>query len=148
MPSPSADTATAATDASQSEDTRVYSKHLWGRYSFTTWKLPQKFGSFPGVYIYTRLVGERHFPVLIEQAEDVTSRRLEHDKIAPGISKHSDYIHCRVVEDADERREIEKELVAQYNPPLNVEHRTRRAELEVTSRFPDLWWSAQSKTRP
>ena len=148
MPSTSADPATAAADAPHNEDARVYTQHLWGRYSFTVWKLPQKFGSFPGVYIYTRLVGKRHFPVLIEQAEDVTSRRLEHDKIAPGISKHSDYIHCRVVEDEDERREIEKELVAKYNPPLNVEHRTWVAEPEVTNRFPDRWRAAQSKPRP
>ena len=110
----------------------------WGGYDFEFWKL-QILDSFSGVYIYTRLVDNTHYLVYVGKSEDVGQRMQEHNRDDPLIWDSSDHIHGVKVDEKRLREQIECELIASYNPPLNILHRTGPAAPEITRIIPDRW---------
>lgn len=112
----------------------------WGEYTFSTWPISQVFDGFPGVYVYSLYIDGKHQAVYIGESEDVGHRMNRHreKKYYPVQQFH--HIHCLPVRDGEKtRKHIKKTLIAVYNPPLNIWHRTGPAAPEITCIFPDRW---------
>ncbi|MCW2317430.1 truncated hemoglobin YjbI [Rhodoblastus acidophilus] len=92
----------------------------------------------PGLFALTRRVGDRLFPVLIGESDDVAATlealRTEEPALARGLA---DGAHFMTRDNARMRRHILRDLVGKYNPPLNVEGRTARAAPEIAALVPD-----------
>ena len=115
---------------------------VWGGRTFNIWPLSQPLSYFAGVYIYSRLINNLHYAVYVGQSDGVGRRIREHQQDDPQIAMSSHHLHCLTVNDGERiRMQVEQNLIATYNPPLNVVHRTRQAAREITAVVPDRWSS-------
>ena len=91
----------------------------------------------PGVFIVTRRIGGLSHPVLIGDAEDVALAVASFEAQDPASARAAD--GCVWMERAQprQRAQIVRDLVRFYNPPLNVEHRTRRTSPDLAVLVPD-----------
>ena len=121
-------------------DTPVSPACKWGGYTFSTWPISQVFDAFPGVYVYSLYVNGGHVAAYVGESEDV-GRRVERHKAKKYYPLHEfHHIHCLPVHEGEKaRKRIKKELIAAYNPPLNIWHRTGPAAPEITGTIPDRW---------
>ena len=91
----------------------------------------------PGVYIVTRGIGALIYPVLIGEAEDIAGAVASFEARDPASARAAD--GCVWMERAQprQRAQIVRDLVQAYNPPLNVEHRTRHTSPDLAVLVPD-----------
>ena len=108
----------------------------WGGRTFNVWPLYQPLRDFSGVYIFTRDVNFFYYPIYIGQSHEVGSRIQAHLRDDHQIATYSNCVHCLTTNSASDRLQIERNLIAFYNPPLNVAHRTRSAGNLMA---PDRW---------
>jgi hypothetical protein len=110
----------------------------WKGRVFCIWPLSQPLSNFSGVYIYSRLINSMHYAVYVGQSDDVGRRVREHARDDPQILRSSHHIQCLTVNDGEwVRRQIEKDMIADYNPPMNTIHRTEPAAREIATIVPD-----------
>jgi len=95
-------------------------------------------GAAPGLFALTRRVGESLYPVLFGESDDMAAalERLRADDpvLAKGLA---DGVFFMARDNARMRSHILRDLVGNFNPPLNVEYRRRRAAPEIAALLPD-----------
>jgi excinuclease UvrABC nuclease subunit len=99
----------------------------WSGYDFlvydphnTTWN------DVSGIYIFTglNLQVNRWVALYIGQADSFRNRIPWHEKWSPAVQLGATHVHAMVVEPEASRGEIERYLIGENQPSLNVQHRT------------------------
>jgi truncated hemoglobin YjbI len=90
-----------------------------------------------GVYALTRRIGELVYPVLIAEAEDIAADAAAVAAREVAAMKVIDGHLWMGRSQARQRLQIARDLIGLYNPPLNVDHRTRHAAPELAALVPD-----------
>jgi len=90
-----------------------------------------------GVYALTRRIGNLIYPVLIAEADDIAADVAAFEAREPATMKVIDGHLWMGRAQARQRVQIARDLIRAYNPPLNIEHRTRHAAPELATLVPD-----------
>jgi truncated hemoglobin YjbI len=90
-----------------------------------------------GVYALTRRIGDLIYPVLIAEAEDIAADAAAFAAREPAAMQVIDGQLWMGRAQVRQRRQIVRDLIATYNPPLNLDHRTRHAAPELAALVPD-----------
>ena len=115
----------------------------WNGCTFKVWPSQQTFRRFPGVYVYTHLLEGRFHPLYVGEAEDVAAALAKTKTIFPELDLLAQHVHCLTVrDDADRRKNIAREMIELFNPPLNTDHRTSAASGKISTLIPDRWQAA------
>lgn len=86
-----------------------------------------------GLYALTRRIGDFLHPLYIGEADDMAEASAGFLGREAAAAKIVDGALWMERPQARQRREILRELVGSYNPPLNTEQRTRRAAPEIAA---------------
>lgn len=96
-------------------------------YSFSVYSIHSMPTAANAVYMFCKLQNNIYVPLYIGKADNLYSRLVGHERIdeavrlgATHLLVHSPGFGARV-----SYLEAERRLIAQYNPILNVQHRTR-----------------------
>ena len=97
----------------------------WLHWSFGIFRLKAAW-SIAGVYIFTKRItdwqGRRRWqPLYVGEAQDVADRLYDHEKLPDAVGLGITHIHFHFAGHAERRMAIEKELIAYYRPPLNIQ---------------------------
>lgn len=121
-------------------DPRPLDVSAWDGGDFNIWTIDEPLHDFPGVYIFTRVIGSVHHPVYVGQSRWVGGSVADHRICDPHVFVYADHIHCRTMFDGDQvRMQLERRLIAAFNPPLNVAGRTGPAPAAIAAAVPDRW---------
>lgn len=90
-----------------------------------------------GVYALTRRIGDLVYPVLIAEAEDMAAEVAAFGVREPATMKVIDGQLWMGRAQARRQLQIVRDLIGAYNPPQNLDHRTRRAPPELAALVPD-----------
>lgn len=115
-----------------------------GGFRFTRGELPHT----AGLYVLTRRIGDFLHPVVIAAAEDMAEDAAVVALREGAAAKLVDGALWMDRPQARQRMEILRDLVRSYNPPLNTEHRTRRATPEIAALVPDRAENDPSLAQP
>ena len=94
--------------------------HEFGVYdiSNTIWR------DVPGVYIFAGQQQDGSWrAVYIGQAESLASRLPGHERADSAVLQGATAVHALRIDDDPERDALEEELIAEFQPPMNVQHR-------------------------
>lgn len=98
----------------------------WGRWDFNVYSDNANWNDVPGVYIFAkRGPGLLNIwnALYIGETGSLSKRLPGHERWFHARIRGATHIHVRQVKWAFERMSIERELVSQYQPPLNREYR-------------------------
>jgi truncated hemoglobin YjbI len=90
-----------------------------------------------GVYALTRRIGDLLYPVLIAEASDMASDAALFAAREAAAMMVIDGRLWMGRSQARQRSQIARDLIAAYNPPLNIDHRNRHAVPELAALIPD-----------
>ena len=97
---------------------------FWGKYKFSTFPEYTKFKDVSGVYIFSRLIGNHFYPLFAGRTKNL-GKEIEDKKLeSMSLSKYSNFVHVKVVDDKDKEQKILKKVVSLYNPPMNTKFRS------------------------
>ena len=100
----------------------------WLDTPFTVYELKGDWNEVPGLYVFAGLVKGRlgthqWHAYYIGQTEDFSVRLPTHESWPAAVQLGATHVHARVERKAVERERLEKELIRNYQPNLNVQHR-------------------------
>jgi truncated hemoglobin YjbI len=101
-----------------------------------------------GVFALTRRIGDLIYPVLIAEAEDMAAEVAAFGSREPAAMQVIDGRLWMERAQARQRRQIVRDLIGTYNPPLNLDHRTRHAAPELAALVPDRAENDPSLAQP
>lgn len=99
----------------------------WSGYDFTVYSPHETtWSDVPGIYIFTGVNHQLNQWVVlyIGQADSFRNRMRSHEMWLPAVRLGASHVHAMAVPLAANRDEIEKWMIATYQPPLNVQHRS------------------------
>ena len=84
--------------------------------------------SMSGVYLFTRRIVDwqkalRWHALYVGETDNMSNRLYDHEKLPEAVGLGVSHIHFHFESDPEKRERIEKELIAYYRPPLNVQGR-------------------------
>jgi len=95
----------------------------WLSYDFHVLTLDASWTADGGIYIFTGLKDNTWHPYYVGIADSLKVRLATHERWSEAVQLGATHVHARVASLAATREAIEKELIAQYQPPLNTHHR-------------------------
>jgi excinuclease UvrABC nuclease subunit len=95
----------------------------WKTYEFGIFEKQISWNAVGGIYIFAGSRGGMWHPYYVGQADSFQSRIPSHDRWDDARMVGATHIHAMVVEQSANRDKIEKELIGDFQPPLNVHHR-------------------------
>ncbi|MGA7807996.1 group III truncated hemoglobin [Bradyrhizobium sp.] len=101
-----------------------------------------------GVYALTRRIADLIYPVLISESEDIAADAAAVEAREAAAMKVIDGQLWMARPQARQRMQIVRDLIGVYNPPLNVDHRTRHAAPELAALVPDRAENDPALARP
>nr|WP_294504849.1 group III truncated hemoglobin [uncultured Rhodopila sp.] len=107
---------------------------IFAGFAFTTGERPPH---DPGVFILTRRLADRLYPVLIGEAENVAAAIIDHRAKDPAGADAADGVFWMPRAQPRQRTHIARDLIGKYHPPLNTEHRKAPAAPELAALIPD-----------
>lgn len=96
-------------------------------HSFQSYPVDSSWNSVGAVYIFAKIENNSWVPVYIGKTNDLANRHADHEREAAAKIMGAWHLHVKVVTTEAERSLIEQDLIAGWNPPLNVQHRTKPA---------------------
>jgi truncated hemoglobin YjbI len=90
-----------------------------------------------GVFILTRRIGDRLYPALVGEGEDIAAALAQAHALDGQLARQTDGLLWMARANARQRAHILRELVGKFNPPLNVEHRNGAAAPAIAAFIPD-----------
>ena len=79
--------------------------------------------SVPGLYIFARPSGANWSAVYVGQADDLSTRLPNHNRLDEAVRAGATQIHAMVEHLQAERDRLERLLIQHLQPPLNAQHR-------------------------
>lgn len=78
------------------------------------------------VYMFCRFQSSTYFLLYIGRAENLVTRLTEHERISEAILQGASHLLVCMPDYTTQINfiEAERRLIAYYNPPLNIQHRT------------------------
>jgi truncated hemoglobin YjbI len=102
----------------------------------------------PGVFILTRRIADRLYPVVVGEAENIAAAIVDvraNDHVA---AEATDGVFWMPRARARQRTHIARDLIGKYHPPLNTEHRKAPAAAELAALIPDRVDAEQGAAPP
>ena len=101
-----------------------YGTAKWLNYSFGVYPYDVDWHATPGLYVFAArgegLVGSRQWRALyVGQTHSFADRIPTHEKWQAGVRLGAAHVHARREDDEETRELIERELIQEYQPPLN-----------------------------
>ena len=100
---------------------------LWlGNVSFIVYPIQgTTWNDVPGVYIFAgqRRPGGDWYPIYVGKTKSFAERLLRHDREGEALQMGATAIHAKIVQPAVWRIALERDLIENYQPELNVLHR-------------------------
>jgi hypothetical protein len=105
-----------------------------GQQKYRYWFLPNPstptaIKDVAGNYMFVKPVNNGWLPVYIGIAESLRDRIPGHDRWNEAAQLGATHVMSHTQSNSAKREAEEKALIAHYQPPLNTQHRTRRATL-------------------
>ena len=91
----------------------------------------------PGVFILTRRLADRLYPVVVGEAENIAAAMIDLRANDPAAADATDGVFWLPRAQPRQRAHIARDLARKYNPPLEAEHRTAAAAAEIAELVPD-----------
>jgi excinuclease UvrABC nuclease subunit len=96
----------------------------WLGHQFTVCKQDANWNEVSGIYIFCGVNPQNQWvPIYIGQADNLRTRIQSHEQWNPALRLGATHVHALAVELASQRDSIEKQLVGNYQPQLNVHHK-------------------------
>ena len=97
----------------------------WGSTDFTVYEAAATtWNDRAGVYVFATVTPQNYWKALyIGQADSFQNRLPSHERWDEAARLGATHIHAAVVPQAVNRDSLEKSLIAQYQPPLNSQHK-------------------------
>ena len=94
----------------------------WDDHGFGIYAPDSNWGTFAGVYIFARENEQspgRWFALYVGQTTSFAARLKDHERWPEAKRRGATHIHARVVQQAQQRTDLENRLIEMYGPPLN-----------------------------
>ncbi len=99
-------------------------KHItWGGYAFEVCDKHTTWNDVPSIYIFCGVINGMWRALYIGQSASFADRPATHEQWQPAQRLGATHVHARVVRAQTDRDTIERELIRQYQPPLNTQLR-------------------------
>lgn len=76
----------------------------------------------PGVYIFVIWNGYRYVPLYVGQTDDFSRRMPNHERWREAVGRGANHIFAKVVPRQADRDALERYLIQQLKPPMNVHY--------------------------
>jgi excinuclease UvrABC nuclease subunit len=97
---------------------------LWHSHAFGVYPPRANWSDASGIYIFAKqTVDARWQAIYIGQALHFRDRLAQHERAAEAFARGMTHIHAMVVRAQQDRDLIERFLIQQFKPPLNVQLR-------------------------
>jgi excinuclease UvrABC nuclease subunit len=94
------------------------------RFEFDIFSIDASWNETAGLYMFCGQNLQRLWaPKYIGQASSFKERLCDHEQWAPAVANGATHVLAMVVSQQSERDRLEKILIAELHPPLNVQHR-------------------------
>jgi len=98
----------------------------WLGYEFQSFPRNVEWNCVPAVYIFTGLDASGQWrPLYVGRTAALAARLATHPRWSEAERLGGTHVHVAVVPEEMTQQALEKELIAEYQPPLNVQHRLR-----------------------
>lgn len=92
--------------------------------SFGVYQHSSGWNDVSGIYMFCRQEQNGSYtPIYIGQAASLKDRLPQHEQWYPAVQKGASTVHAAVVPLRDDRDLFEKQLIQQFQPPLNQQHK-------------------------
>ena len=96
----------------------------WQSNTFSVCLQDADWNPVPAVYIFAgKNVKGEWFPLYVGETESLAERVPTHERWSEAERLGATHVHVLVVAQATARQSLEQELIAKYQPRLNVQHR-------------------------
>jgi hypothetical protein len=105
--------------------TTVFTSKAGERLTFEVCNFAGNWSEYPGIYMMSALInqGREWHPKYIGKAKSFKDRLCGHDQWAPAVRLGATHVLAMIVPTESERDRLEAMLIAEINPPLNVQLR-------------------------
>jgi truncated hemoglobin YjbI len=91
----------------------------------------------PGVFILTRTIAHRLYPVVVGEAENIAAAIIDLRANDPAAANATDGMFWMPRAQPRQRAHIARDIIGKYHPPLNTEHRKAPTVRELAALIPD-----------
>jgi truncated hemoglobin YjbI len=91
----------------------------------------------PGVFILTRRIADRLYPVVVGEAENIAAAIIDLRAKDPVAANATDGVFWMPRAQPRQRAHIARDLIGKFHPPLNTEHRKAPTVPELAVLIPD-----------
>jgi excinuclease UvrABC nuclease subunit len=96
----------------------------WSGYEFTVYTANTNWNEVGGIYIFCGVNPQNQWVALyIGQADSLRNRIPSHEQWNPAVRLGATHIHAMVVQQEWTRDSIERQLIQNHQPRLNVQHK-------------------------
>jgi hypothetical protein len=99
---------------------------FWDNHPFGIYQFGDLWNDVGGIYIFAgpNYLTGRWGPWYVGQTDSFRNRIPQHEKWIPAVLRGATHVHAMVAPLADMRLAVEQRLIATFQPPLNVQHRS------------------------